>query len=317
VRADGAGRTAGRVVAVVVTWERLELLREVLPAVLAQTRRPDAVVVVDNASTDGTAQAVAREHPDVDLVVLRRNTGGAGGFAVGLQRGLGTHRADHVWLMDDDTVPAPGALAALVRAWEDLPAPAPALVASRVRWVDGRDHPMNTPRPAPVSRRGARRAAASVGCLPVRSASFVSVLVDAAAVRDVGLPVADYFLWNDDFEFTTRLLRRRAGLLCTDSVVEHRTRTFGASDVDPGPRFYYEVRNKVWLFTRSPGLSPLERLLYAGSTLRRWARTVHRSGDRSVLAQAAVRGLRDGLRSGPRTNEQVLAGAVPVEPRTT
>ena len=307
-------RTPGRIVAVLVTFERLELLRESLAAVLAQAPAPDAVVVVDNASRDGTATAVAAEHPGVDLVVLSRNTGGAGGFATGLQRALDHHRADLVWLMDDDTVPSPDALRELVAAWAAAPGPAPALVASRVVWTDGRDHPMNTPRASALARSEDRAAAEAVGCLPVRSASFVSVLVDAAAVRAVGLPVADYFLWNDDFEFTTRLLRGRRGLLCPRSVVEHRTRTFGDSQADPGPRFYFEVRNKVWLFTRSPGLAPLERALYAGSTLARWSRTVRRSGDRRTLAAAAGRGLRDALRRGPRPNAEVLAGALSSAP---
>ena len=92
--------------------------------------------------------------------------------------------------------------------------------------------------------------------MPIRSASFVSVLVDAAMVRERGLPLADYFLWNDDFEFTTRLIRGRRALYCPASVVVHKTKTFGSTDADPGERFYYEVRNKLWLFARSRGLSP-------------------------------------------------------------
>jgi rhamnopyranosyl-N-acetylglucosaminyl-diphospho-decaprenol beta-1,3/1,4-galactofuranosyltransferase len=311
-----AGR-AERVVVVVVTFERLALLRESLAAIGAQTRPPDVVVVVDNASSDGTSDAVTVEHPDADLVRLGRNTGGAGGFAVGIDRAVTRHRADLVWVMDDDTVPEPSALAALLDTRVRAPGPAPALVASRVVWDDGRDHPMNTPRPYPLTGPGRRRAAAAVGCVPVRSASFVSVLLDADAVRAVGPPIADYFLWNDDFEFTTRLLRGRVGLWCPASVVVHRTRRFGATDVDPGPRFYYEVRNKVWLFTRSPGLNPLERVLYLLSSLLRWARTVRGSADRRQLARAAARGWRDGVRTRPRPNDEVLADAVPTPEQRT
>lgn len=305
-------RPAPRVVAVVVTYQRLALLRASLSALRGQLRLPDAVLVVDNASTDGTAAAIAAEHPAVDLRVLSRNTGGAGGFAYGLQAAL-DDGADLVWLMDDDTVPRPDAL---LRLLEVQAAAAPALVASRVVWSDGRDHPMNTPRRSPFAGAAQQRAAAAAGCVPVRSASFVSVLLDARAVRAVGLPVADYFLWNDDFEFTTRLLRGRVGLLCPSSVVEHRTERFGDSEADPGERFYFEVRNKVWLFTRSPGLAPVERAVYAGSTLARWARTLRRSADRGTLLRAARAGLRDGLRAGPRPTTEVLAGAVS-EPAAT
>jgi rhamnopyranosyl-N-acetylglucosaminyl-diphospho-decaprenol beta-1,3/1,4-galactofuranosyltransferase len=262
-----------RVIAVVVTYNRLPLLLESLAAVLSQRRAPDAVIVVDNASTDGSAAAVRDRYPEVTLAELTRNTGGAGGFASGVALAL-ADAADLIWVMDDDTVPGPDALRALLEACGRYPGPPPAVVASRVVWTDGRAHPMNTPRAKPFATRAERAAAAAAGCVPIRSASFVSILVDADASRERGLPQADYFLWNDDFEFTTRLLRGAAGLLCPDSVVVHKTATFGSTDVDPGPRFFYEVRNKIWtLRARSP-LAPAERVLYGGSTLRAHAREV-------------------------------------------
>jgi GT2 family glycosyltransferase len=299
---------AQRVTAVVVTYDRRDLLLECLAAVAAQTRRPDLVLVVDNGSTDGTADAVRSTFPAVGLVEVGRNTGGAGGFTIGLARSL-ADGADLVWLMDDDTIPQPDALAALLKAYDGYQG-TPALVASTVVWTDGRAHPMNTPRVKPGASAAQRRAAAAVGSVPIRSASFVSVLVDAAQCRSRGLPIADYFLWNDDFEFTSRLLRGRRGLLCAGSVVVHKTRTFGSTDVDPGRRFFYEVRNKVWLLVRSRALNPAERVLYGGSTLRRWARTVLRSGDRRTLLAAAARGLAAGVRGGPRSNADVLGDLV-------
>ena len=165
---------------------------------------------------------------------------------------------------------------------------------------------MNTPRAKPLASGRERRRAAAVGCVPVRSASFVSVLCEAATVRDRGLPIADYFLWNDDFEFTTRLLRGRVGLLCPASTVQHRTASFGSTDVDPGERFFYEVRNKTWVFTRSTGLSPTEKVLYGVATLARWGRTFRGSSDRRTLRRGLRRGLVAGLRAGPRPNAEVL-----------
>ena len=104
-----------KVIAVVVTYNRRDLLLESLAAVLAQTRAPDQVIVVDNASEDGTAAAVRDQFPAVHLAELRRNSGGAGGFAGGMALAL-ADGADLIWLMDDDTVPEPGALAALLGA---------------------------------------------------------------------------------------------------------------------------------------------------------------------------------------------------------
>lgn len=305
--------TPARVVAVVVTWNRLELLKESLAAVRGQTHRPLAIVVVDNASEDGTAELLDSSYAaelGLDVVRLRHNTGGAGGFAVGVERAL-VHHPDLVWLLDDDTVPTPTAAEELVRVWEDYPGDRPAVLASRVVWTDGRDHPMNTPRRKPGAAAAEVAAADRVGAVPVRSASFVSLMCDADRVRDRGLPVADYFLWNDDFEYSTRLVRGGVGLYCPASVAVHKTRVFGSTDADPGERFFFEVRNKVWMFSRSRSLSVPEKALYGAATARRWARTLARSSDRPVLRRALARGLGAGLHR-PRPNAAVLADARPV-----
>jgi GT2 family glycosyltransferase len=294
------------VIAVVVTYNRRELLLESLAAVHGQSRAPDAVIVVDNASTDETAAAVRSHYPAVTLAELAHNTGGAGGFAGGMALAL-VAGADLVWLMDDDTVPQRDALRALLEARERHPGGPPALVASRVIWTEGRPHPMNTPRAKPFATKAERAAAAATGCVPIRSASFVSILVDAGVSRERGLPQAGYFLWNDDFEYTTRLLRGQAGLLCPASVVVHKTAAFGSTDADPGPRFFYEVRNKVWTL-RTRSLAPGERVLYGGSTLRRWLRTFVKSRDRGALGSALAKGVAAGVRTSPRPTEEVLAG---------
>ncbi len=298
-----------RVVAVVVTWNRRELLVEAIAALRAQTHAPAAVVVVDNGSTDGTDRLLKNE-TGLDVVHLRQNTGGAGGFAVGVEQAL-THGPDLVWLLDDDTVPTPGAARELVRVWQEYTDPdgrPPAVLASKVVWTDGRDHPMNTPRRKPGASRAEISAAERVGTIPIRSASFVSIMCDASVVRDRGFPLADYFLWNDDFEYSTRLIRDRVALYCPSSVVVHKTKVFGSTDADPGERFFFEVRNKVWLFTRSRGLRPTEKAVYGASTLRRWVRTFANSGDRTTLRRALGRGLRAGIK-GPRPNSDVLQQA--------
>ena len=296
----------------VVTHNRRELLLEALAAVQAQSRPADAVIVIDNASTDGTAAAVRGQYPSVHLAELASNTGGAGGFAAGLALAL-DQSADLVWLMDDDTVPEPDALQALLYAREHYPAypskPSrpPVLLASRVVWTDGRAHPMNTPRVKPFASRAELEAAEAAGCVPIRSASFVSILVDAGVCRERGLPQAGYFLWNDDFEFTTRVLRGNVGLLCPASTVVHKTAVFGSTDSDPGQRFFYEVRNKIWTLKARAPLAPGERVLYGGSTLRRWARTFARSTDRRALGQCLVKGAVAGIRTTPRPTSEVLA----------
>ncbi|MGN6405851.1 glycosyltransferase, partial [Sinomonas sp.] len=307
---------APRVVAVVVSYNRRQLLERSLAALAAGSRRPDALVVVDNASTDGSAEYLATvDLPfDYELVRLAENTGGAGGFTVGMAAALARHDPDLIWVMDDDTVPLADTLAEAVRLWNVCPAAdKPAFIASRVVWSDGRDHPMNTMRDRWDAPRADRELAAAHRARVVRSASFVSLFVDAAAVRDLGLPVADFFLWNDDFEFTARLARRRLALASLDSVVEHHTKAFNSHTVDVGERFRFEVRNKIWTFFRSPALSPLEKVLYGAATLRRWGVMIRSSARPRIVLKAGFAGLREALARAPRPNDVVLqrAGGLP------
>ena len=180
------------------------------------------------------------------------------------------------------------------------------MMGSRVVWTDGEDHPMNTPKPKIRAGAAERDRARTVGAMEIRSISFVSAFLRAARVRELGLPIADYFLWNDDFEYSARLLRGARGLYVPDSVVTHKTAKRGSSDQDPGPRFFFEVRNKLWVFRRSTALYPWEKLLYAGATARRWFRTLRASADRAQLMGCLRRGWRDGWRTSPQQTRRVL-----------
>ncbi len=176
---------------------------------------------------------------------------------------------------------------------------------------------MNTPRPRWRASERTLTRADEAGAIPIRTTSFVSMLVRAAAVSRVGLPQADFFIWNDDFEFSARILKHGIGLHVPTSVVIHKTVKFGSTDVDPGARFYYEVRNKIWTYLEPDTFSALDRLAYMGSTVLRWVRTVWRSSDRSCLRSAGLRGFRDGLFTRPRPTHAVLSEALPTRPPQT
>lgn len=310
-----------RVTAVLVAYNRRELLRESLAALANQSRPVDRLVVVDNASDDGAGEAAAELleawGDRARLIRLTENTGGAGGFAVGIAAAVAEEGIDWVWVMDDDTVPGEDALAGALDAHaryaaggqDDL-----AVMGSRVVWTDGEDHPMNTPKAKIRATAAERERAAGVSCMEIRSISFVSAFLRAARVRELGLPLADYFLWNDDFEYSARLLRGARGLYVPGSVVTHKTAKRGSSDADPGQRFFFEVRNKLWVFRRSQALYGWEKLLYIAATARRWARTFAASRDRAQLRDCLRRGWRDGWRTSPRNTREVLRGAgVPVD----
>ncbi|WP_072342346.1 glycosyltransferase [Actinomyces urinae] len=297
--------TKPRVVAVVVAWNRQDLMIQTLDGLACQTRAPEAVVVIDNASTDNS-RTIAKEHEAVDEVLtMPENLGGAGGFAAGIARAVNHWNADLVWIMDDDTVPTQTALAGLLEARRRYPGQ-PALLASKAIWTDGREHPMNRPRPRPLLDPELARRAEEIDAIPIRTASFVSIMIDRRAIEEDGLPKADYFLWNDDFEYTARLLRHRVGLYVPYSVVVHKTKKFGDSSADPGPRFVNEVRNKLWMYTRSNALNPVEKALYGGKSVLRWGMTVKNSADPKALLGFAREGIKQGTKP-PRTTAEVLS----------
>jgi rhamnopyranosyl-N-acetylglucosaminyl-diphospho-decaprenol beta-1,3/1,4-galactofuranosyltransferase len=260
------------VAAVIVTWNRRDLLRRCLGAVLAQRRAPDLIVLIDNASTDGTPEMLAAEgflaDPRLRVFRMTENLGGAGGFAEGIRRGRALG-ADWLWLFDDDTLPEPGCLAELLRVAERPWRRPPALLASRVVWTDGTLHPMNRVKPL----RGHRP---RTGPFPIRACSFVSCLVRGTVVDAVGLPVAAYRLWLDDVEYTHRLARHHPGICVPSSLAVHATAAAASVFQAPPDRLRLMVRNWIWMLRQSPGFSGGERIGQAvrlGYTLvRRFAR---------------------------------------------
>ncbi len=270
--------------AVIVTRDRLALLEQCLAALRAQERRPDRILVVDNASSDGTAAFLAAQD-DVEVLRLEENVGGAGGFHAGMRHAHAAG-AEWLWLMDDDTIPRPDALAALLAPGDD----GLILRASVAVWKDGRLHPMNVPglereRIEPLVEAAPHR------LLPLRTSTFVSLLVHRAAVDRFGLPEARYFIWSDDIEYTARVTRGGGRMaLVTSSVVEHRTKEPHTAVSAAGDRFYFHARNTLYMVRgRSWGGLEKASLLYllALTSLQ----YVRGGGSPAVV----LRGLRDGL----------------------
>lgn len=284
----------GSVCAIVVTHNRKQALQECLAALAVQTRAPDRILVVDNASSDGTREMLERDHPDVDLVVLPENAGSSGGFHEGMKRAH-SDGAEWLWLMDDDTEPRPDALAELLAASERLDGEVPpALLASKVVWRDGLVHPMNAtwPERSRVERviDGAQR-----GLVPVRFATWVSLLVHRGAVDRHGLPLKQFFIWSDDVEYTSRvLLGGDLAYLVPTSVALHRTASAHTHMSAAPERFYYHVRNTLFM-ARAPGRETRDRVIriwvLVGSSVQYVARNPGLASVRTVL-----RGLRDGMR---------------------
>jgi rhamnopyranosyl-N-acetylglucosaminyl-diphospho-decaprenol beta-1,3/1,4-galactofuranosyltransferase len=283
-----------RVTAVVVTRDRLPLLKQCLDALREQTRVPDGVLIIDNASSDGTEAFLADAEPGIRVVRSAENIGGAGGFNRGIALAR-QHGHDWIWLMDDDTIPSPDALEQLLTAQQEAPTP-PVVLASRVTWTDGTPHPMN--QPWPKQDDPALLSAVATGMLPLRACSFVSALIHRDAVDRHGLPHAHYFIWNDDLEYTARILRKETGYWVPASHVEHRTARPVSSAGATGPRFYYAIRNRLFML-RSRSWSTLEKARLARHLISNIKGYLQANNWSREARQLVGRGVRDGLGRQP------------------
>lgn len=282
------------VCAVVVTYNRHDLLVGCLDRLDRQSRRPDHVLVVDNASTDETPRTLAGRD-GVEVLRLEENLGSAGGFAEGIRRAHGAGY-EWLWLLDDDTFCDERCLEAMLDGLARAPRE-PSVLCSVVRWKDKTLHPMNRPW-FRYDRREEFAEAAAAGLGLIRSATWVSTMVHRSAVDRHGLPPAHFFIWSDDPEYLGGILRESTGYVVPDSVAWHWTPEPHDTLTDTRDRFYFRVRNLVW-HLRGSSFQGLERLFRADASLRLMARYVARSDSKPRAVATVARGIRDGLRKPP------------------
>lgn len=241
-----------KTVAVVVTYNRKELLRQNLTALLSQEEYGTDIIVVDNASNDDTKRMVLNEF-NVPQVIYRNtgaNLGGAGGFQYGVREAMGNPRGyayDYVWIMDDDTIPHSDSLRELMIADKALDGKW-GFLSSVAYWTDGSVCRMNIQKKDIFRHIGQKEYINKIST--IKMCSFVSLLVKTPVIREVGLPIGEYFIWTDDYEFTGRISKRYPCYMVSSSKVTHAMKihtrvNFAKDDISRMERYHYIYRNDV------------------------------------------------------------------------
>lgn len=229
----------------IVTFNRLSLLKEELESIYNQSYNNFDIVVVDNGSTDGTSQWLDRQQKLI--VIHQANVGGAGGFFTGMKY-IVEHNYKYCWLMDDDVECKADALERLVSKAESLVSFG--FLCSRVFGLDG--CPMNVPIIDNRVRNGEYPSwleKIDENLLKVKSSTFVSVFIPTKNIKKVGLPYKEYFIWGDDVEYTTRLSLKLPSFLAFDSIVVHKRQlqkqlNFKTeTDIKRLKNYYFYLRN--------------------------------------------------------------------------
>lgn len=248
-----------KVLAIIVTHNRKELLNECIDALLSQNF-PCDILIIDNDSTDGTKDLVFQNYANNDKITycrLGENIGGAGGYNFGLKEAC-KKDYDYFWLMDDDCIVNKDSLNKLIEADETLGGNW-GFLSSKVLWIDG------TPCKTNVQRRKVARKIKdfSSKLVNVDYASFVSLLIKKEDVLILGLPIKDFFIWSDDLEYTRRFTLKndncrylaKSGYLVNDSIVIHKCKenigiNIAIDSPDRIDRYKYIYRNDVYTFKK-------------------------------------------------------------------
>jgi GT2 family glycosyltransferase len=252
-------RTGHSVAAVVLTYEARAALERCLDAIAGQTSPPGAVLVTDNASPTSVGD-LADRYENVTVTRLAENLGPAGGYAAALTAFLAT-RFEWAWILDDDCVPAPSALA------QQLAIAEPGrVVFATVRWAETGE--------------------------VVRGHGWWGVLIPRSVIQRIGVPDPALFWWTEDTEYLQRRMSRgRVPTVWTEEPVVAVSRARPDAS-KPAWKYYYEARNQVYhrLYEQRPSASerlvrPRPRHLQLRSRLWRSVRAVSKLAGRAVLRE--------------------------------
>ncbi|GAB3045047.1 glycosyltransferase family 2 protein [Spirosoma pulveris] len=236
-----------RIAAVVVTYNRLSDLKTCLATLLAQTRQPDTIYVINNGSTDGTDEWLSQQ---VGLRVLTQlNLGGAGGFATGIDQAY-QDGYDWIWCMDDDCLAAPDALEQLLLS----PNLGPCIKNCLSVNVNKKDElaffvyrPTETLRY--VTDMSARDIVYGVASF------FNGTLISAQVIKRIGIPDKKLFIWGDEVEYMTRAQKMGFPVVTISKSIFYHPPSVDRDGIPwPGAwKNYYRVRNERRVFQNDHG----------------------------------------------------------------
>lgn len=238
---------------VIVTYNRELLLRECVSDVENQTTKPSSIIIVNNASTDGTSEYLKKlkERSKFEIINLSQNLGGAGGFAKGIECAL-EKDVECILIIDDDAMIAKDYMEKILEARYRFPQyKAFAGTVKTDRMIET-FHRRNLLKAGLLSEKcGQEEYRQSYFLCDI--ASFCGMVVDKELVKKIGLPHAEYFIWYDDTEYSLRILQYSRFLVVVNAELNHKTKQVVATR----PRRYdwkeyYAVRNRL-LMVREHG----------------------------------------------------------------
>ncbi len=250
--------------AVVVTYNRLTMLKQCISHICAQSASCD-ILIVDNASTDDTLKWASDIIGDFDKYrIFYENTGtnlgGAGGFNYGMRKAC-EYGYKYVWIMDDDAFAQPDCLEKLLDTACNFEAKRLqfGFLSSAVLWTDGSICKMNWQRKYPLPKKRSEHHVTqkdlNSDLIRVQCATFVSLLFPTDIIKQVGLPIKEFFIWCDDIEYTRRIsIKYKIPCYAVPSsrMIHHTANNVGSDlatdSVERISRYNYAFRNENYMY---------------------------------------------------------------------
>jgi GT2 family glycosyltransferase len=288
-----------KVCAIVVTYNRLDLLKECIEALRTQTYAVEKILVINNGSSDGT-MAWLLEQQDL-WAINQENVGGAGGFYRGIKE-ASKKGFDWLWLMDDDVIVDSTGLFNLLDVEKTLKKVG--FLCSHIK--DDEGTVVNVPT---IDMSVGKSGYVTWGeyldkkIIKVREATFVSVLIPQNVVDEIGLPIKEFFIWGDDIEYTRRISKKYKGYLIGSSSVIHRRAQKNALNIvieDNLNRielYYYLYRNTMFL--KKVEKKQLETAVFIYKSCRQIIKCISCSKNKIKKVKIIIRGLMAGITFNP------------------
>ena len=228
-----------KVIAVVVTYNRLPLLKECITALKNQTKKPDDILIINNGSTDDTGKWLQSQN-DL-LVITQDNVGSGGGFETGIKWAYKTGYS-WIWCMDDDGYPKEDALEKILEPELERLCLRNCAVLNK---EDKKSFVWKTKHYASINE---------VDCNIIEGIGhpFNGTMIHRNIVERVGVPKQNLFLWGDETEYYYRITRKNKIQVCTiaDSIHYHPAAAFSYKtdwDFPKTWKMYFYIRNRFYI----------------------------------------------------------------------
>lgn len=233
-----------RIAAVVVTYNRFELLKTCIESLRAQSRVLDRIIVVNNGSTDGTRSWLDSQS---DLkVVHQENGGGSFGFHTGIKTAF-EMGFDFIWCMDDDVRPRPDCLDVLLKYdSEKVGILCPARIMNGVVYVNEKLE-INLKKPFGNHRIMSVSDIKEDAPIAIEGMTFEGPLIKRSVVEKIGYPNKDLFLSYDDTDYSLRAVLEGFKVFYVPAAIMDKEFFQESTKVE----FVRKNKWKVWYFIRN------------------------------------------------------------------